>query len=58
MYGTLRILDTNKKVNKIVDIKCQHLGEVNNCLITKDNSYLVTTSIKDKSIFIWKILFK
>ena len=56
-FGTIRIFDSQRQEDVCLGIYGQHLNEVNNLRISKNNQFLMTTSKQDKCLFIWKIVF-
>ena len=58
ILGTVRIFECNSNLSSYNKIYAQHLNIVNNCKISKNNKYLMTSSEKDNNIFIWKINLK
>jgi len=56
--GTIRIFNYPCEIGSAIEfLQCygQHLNAVNNCVLSPDKKYLITTSEIDRCLFIWTI---
>ena len=58
LLGTVRVFECKGKVASYNKIYAQHLNVVNNCRVSKNNKFLLTSSERDHNIFVWKINLK
>jgi hypothetical protein len=55
-FGIIRVFEIGMDSARIVQVCSQHLADVNVCKLSSDHSLLVTSSKKDKAIYVWRVV--